>query len=217
MAARSERNFLRSERQAARVLWLGIAENQSRSDRQTKSVGVTSTGVAASCGRARRRLNAKPVGVYMRKLPLIATVCFAACAANAGTSGAAGGGHGGGSSATGGHSNAAAVPSGAGHSGGSSAAHAPPAIGTRIGSPVGTRAAALRVESTNRVTIAGREALVATVKLHAPLTDAQREVIRFHGFTHYHPGDVKEGTEVWCPDTLWSRERGTSTCVAFVR
>jgi hypothetical protein len=151
----------------------------------------------------------------MRNLPLIATLCCAACVANAGTSGAAGGGHGGGSSAAGGHSNAAAVPSGAGHSGGSSAAHAQPAIGTRLGSSVGTRAAASRVESIRRATIAGREALVATVKLPTPLTDADREQIRFHGFTRYHQGDAK-GPEVWCPNTLLSEQRGPSTCVSFV-
>ena len=151
----------------------------------------------------------------MRKLYFIATLCFAACAANAGTSGAAsGGGHGGGSSAAGGHSNAAAATSG-GHSAGSSAAyHGQPAIGTRIGSSVGTRG---RVESIDRATIAGREAMVATVRLNAPLTDADRDHIRFHGFTHYYPGDVKKETEVWCPDTLLSQQRGTSTCVAFVR
>jgi len=73
------------------------------------------------------------------------------------------------------------------------------------------------VESVNRATIAGREALVATVRLHAPLTDAEREDIRFHGFTHFGPVDAKKGAEVWCPDTLWSQQRVRSTCVAFVR
>jgi hypothetical protein len=153
----------------------------------------------------------------MRKLPLIATLCFVACAANAGTSGAAGGGHGGGSSAAGGHSNAAGAPSGVSHSGGSSAVHGQPATGTRIGSSVATRAAALGVESINRTTIAGREALVATVRLHAPLTDADRDDIRFHGFTkHYYLGDVKKQMEVWCQDTRLAQQRGTSTCVSFV-
>jgi hypothetical protein len=153
----------------------------------------------------------------MRTLPLIAALCFAAYAANAGTSGAAGGGHGGGSSAAGGHSSAAAAPGGAGHSGGSSATHGQPATGTRIGSSAGMRAAALGVESINRATIAGRQALVATVRLRTPLTDADRKDMRFHGFTHYYPGDVKKQEEVWCPDTLSSQQRGTSTCVSFVR
>ena len=153
----------------------------------------------------------------MRKLHLIATLCFAAYAANAGTSGAAGGGHGGGGSAAGGHGNAAAAPS-ASHSVGSGAAHqGQPAIGTRIGSSVSTRATALGVESINRATIAGRQALVATVRLQKPLTDADRDDIRFHGFTHYYPGDAKKQEEVWCPDSLLSQQRGTSTCVAFIR
>src|SRR6202034_851216 len=114
----------------------------------------------------------------MRKLHLIVTLCFAACAANAGTSGAAaGGGHGGGSTAAGGHSNAAAAASG-GHSGGSSAAHhGQPALGTRSGSPLGTWGT---VQSIDRATIAGREAMVATVRLNTPLTDADRDHIRFH-------------------------------------
>lgn len=153
----------------------------------------------------------------MRKLHLIATLCFAACAANAGTAGAAGGGHGGGGSAAGGHSNAAAAPGGS-HSVGSGAAHqGQPTLGTRIGSSVGPRATALGVESINRATIAGRQALVATVRLQKPLTDADRDDIRFHGFTHYHPGDVKQGNEVWCPNTPWSPQRGAYTCVSFIR
>jgi hypothetical protein len=150
----------------------------------------------------------------MRNLYLVVTLSFAVGAAGAGTPAAGGGGHGGGGASAAGAS--AAGASAAAHGSGYGAAHAHAAIDTRIGSSLGMRAAALRAESISRVTIDGREMRVATFKLRTPLSDSDRADVRFHGFSQKHIENAKQGAEVWCPDTLLSRQRGNSTCVAFV-
>jgi hypothetical protein len=142
----------------------------------------------------------------MNKLLLFGA--FAAFAAGAGATG----GHGGGG--------------GSGHYGGSgSAGRAGPAIGTHIGSSLGTRLARLGVESFDRATIDGHETLVATVKLSTPLTDGERKEILDHGYKPYKkeylPRTKKDflaptlPAETWCPDTLLSR-LSIPRCIDFV-
>ena len=150
----------------------------------------------------------------MRNLHLIITLCFAVGAASAGTPGGGGGGGGGGHGA-GGASAAAHGSSTSSTSSNCCAAHVQAAIGTRIGSSLGMRSATSGVESISRATVAGREAWVATVKLGTPLTDSDREYVRFHGFSKQHMYGGKQAQELWCPDTLLARQRGTPTCVAF--
>ena len=120
----------------------------------------------------------------MRNLHLIVTRCFAVGAADAGTPAAGEGGHGAGAAGVAGH--------GSSSSASCCAADAQAEIGTRIQSSLGMRSAALEVESINRATIAGREAWVATVKLGAPLTDSDREKVRFHGFSKQHLYGAKD-------------------------
>jgi hypothetical protein len=141
----------------------------------------------------------------MSKLHLLAILCFAAGAATAGTSG--GGGHGGGGASVGGGS-------GGVHSGGTGSA-ARPSTGTHIGNSSGKGAAA--VVAVNRATVAGREVLLAKVKLPAPLTDSDRDTLKRHRFVKHqmHGLREQEPEEVWCPED--SSRDVPPRCFAFER
>jgi hypothetical protein len=146
----------------------------------------------------------------MRKFQVAITVCFSAYAMAAGAvGGAGGGGHGGGAGQGGGGHG------GGGASHGSVAVKSSPAIGTHIATGGVIRAAQFTVVSQRQATIDGVARTVVTVKLDAPLTNADKDALHFHGFKQgrqYNPGEAEE---VYCPSTDLAVERAT-TCIGFV-
>jgi len=150
----------------------------------------------------------------MRKFHVSVMMCFTgyAMAANA-VSGGGGGGGGHGGSGGGGHE-------GSGSHGGGGASHGSavrsgPATGTHIAGGVGTRTAQFTVVSQREATIDGTARLLVTVKLNAPLTSADKNALRFHGFKQGRQYDSKEPAEVYCPPTQLPVELGNA-CIRFV-
>jgi hypothetical protein len=144
----------------------------------------------------------------MRKL--ISIVCSAACAAY--TSAAATGGAGG-------------SPAGGAH--GDSGSHSAKSAGSAINgvrevsvkSSLETRAARLGVVSIDRVTIDAKQKRLATVRVHEPLTEADKDSLLRHGYRKCLEKCVlaqpRQPSEIYCTDAIWAQQRSTSMCIRF--
>jgi hypothetical protein len=163
----------------------------------------------------------------MYKAALIAILCFSACAVATATSGSggsaassSGGGSSGGGSHAGGSSSGGGGSHGAGgsHAGGShnGARDSPFNVdGARAGSGFADAAARTPGVSVTRETVAGRQATVASYKMHQPISKAERGHLHRAGF--FERLNESNGLDIiFCRDSYFLLQSNVTDCFRLV-
>jgi hypothetical protein len=152
----------------------------------------------------------------MHKAALIAILCFSACAvatATSGSGGSAASSSGGGSSGGGGSHGAGGSHAGGSHNGARDSRFN--VDGARAGSGFADAAARTPGVTVTRETVAGRQATVASYKMHQPISEAERGHLHRAGFFE-RVNDPNGLDIIFCRDSYFLLQSNVRACFRLV-